>query len=492
MNQNNSNENKRKKNNLAEKILFFGAMGSVAALIIMYLGLSFYFNKHFFSNTYINGVNTSGMTEKQAEEAINAEVKAYTLTMDGRNGVSDTIYGEDINLHTVYDESLPDLLTKQNGFIWPVSLFKTSELKIKTMIEYDEALLKKQFNGLDYFKEENNIEPVNAKISDYGDNGYEIIKEEAGAKIKEDKLYGAIKKSVASLETFLSLEESDCYEEPKLTSQSTELLQALEKMNTIAGAQIIYTFGDNKEVLDGNRISEWLTLDKNFKVKLNTDGIKEYVDYIGKTYNSFGRVRTFKTTYGKTLEIKGGDYGWWLDRASETKELTELVKNGEKVNRDPIYYQTAQQYGDDDIGDTYVEINLTAQHLFFYKDGKQILETDFVSGNISKGNGTPVGTYPIQYKEREATLTGEDYSTPVEYWMPFNRNIGLHDAPWRSAFGGDIYLTSGSHGCINMPPAKAKKLYENISKGVAVVVYELPGTETHDKDKDNTKVTSNN
>ena len=110
-----------------------------------------------------------------------------------------------------------------------------------------------------------------------------------------------------------------------------------------------------------------------------------------------------------------------------------------------------------------MEVNLTAQHLFFYKDGKLLVESDFVSGNAARGWSTPSGAYPLTYKERNATLNGEGYSTPVSYWMPFNGGIGLHDASWRSSFGGTIYKTNGSHGCINLPPP--------------VLCYELAGTE---------------
>lgn len=62
--------------------------------------------------------------------------------------------------------------------------------------------------------------------------------------------------------------------------------------------------------------------------------------------------------------------------------------------------------------------------------------------------------------------------------MPFNGNIGLHDATWRSTFGGTIYKTSGSHGCVNLPPAVAKTIFENIAAGVPVLCYHLPGTES--------------
>jgi len=132
---------------------------------------------------------------------------------------------------------------------------------------------------------------------------------------------------------------------------------------------------------------------------------------------------------------------------------------------------------------------LTAQHLFFYKDGQLVVESDLVSGNIKKEYGTPVGTYPIQYRQRNATLVGEDYETPVSYWMPFNGNIGLHDAPWRKDFGKDIYMTNGSHGCINLPPSVAKTIYEGIARGVGVYVYEVPGTESYTIDPTKTNQT---
>ena len=100
-----------------------------------------------------------------------------------------------------------------------------------------------------------------------------------------------------------------------------------------------------------------------------------------------------------------------------------------------------------------------------------MMESDFVSGNSAKGYDTPAGVYSITYKQRDATLKGENYETPVSYWMPFNKNIGMHDATWRGSFGGTIYLTSGSHGCVNLPLNMAAAIYEYVSTGFPVVCY---------------------
>ena len=77
--------------------------------------------------------------------------------------------------------------------------------------------------------------------------------------------------------------------------------------------------------------------------------------------------------------------------------------------------------------------------------------------------------------------------------MPFNGGIGLHDANWRKTFGGTIYKTNGSHGCVNLPPAVAKTIYENISAGDPVLCYHLDGTEsasTSGTKKDETAATT--
>lgn len=107
-----------------------------------------------------------------------------------------------------------------------------------------------------------------------------------------------------------------------------------------------------------------------------------------------------------------------------------------------------------------------------------VVESDFVSGNERRGDSTPAGAYSLTYKQRNAVLKGANYASPVAFWMPFNGNIGMHDATWRGSFGGSIYKTNGSHGCINLPPAVAMKIFENIEKGMPVLCYHLPGTES--------------
>lgn len=240
---------------------------------------------------------------------------------------------------------------------------------------------------------------------------------------------------------------------------------------------ITYDFGTEKEILDGDIIIDWLIVDGD-RVTFDHAMAEEYVSSLRKKYDTIFRKRTFQTSYGVEVTIDQGDYGWWMNTAQETEELIGMLERGESGERVPVYWQTANSHETPDYGDTYVEINLTAQHLFLYQDGECILESDFVSGNPSRGNDTPAGIYGITYKERNATLNGENYATPVSFWMPFNNNVGMHDAAWRSEFGGNIYRTNGSHGCINLPYSVAQEIYDLVEKNTPVICYRLPGTES--------------
>lgn len=471
-----SKQNSRKRAN--KRRLRAGILTGTAFIFIYFAGV-FYYSIHFYNGTTINGVNCSNKSIKNAEKVISTQVRDYTLTIEERDDITEQINGIDIGLKKYFDGGLDSLKKKQNSLLWPVGLFTSNDYEIGTMLDYDKDLLESFYNYLKCFDEDSVISPQDAHISEYSDKGYIVVEEVQGNLVKKDKFYELVQDAVLALDDSISIESEDCYEKPSVTADYEPLVQAVEKMNQLVSTEITYEFGDSKEVVDGERIHKWLAVDSQYNVTLDNAGVKEFVDYIGKTYNTFGKVRTLNTSYGKTIEVSGGDYGWWLDRITELSELTAAIEAGTQGLREPVYFQKAKQYGDDDIGNTYVEINLTAQHLYFYKDGELVVESDFVSGNLTKNNGTPVGTYPIQYRQQNATLVGEDYATPVSYWMPFNGNVGMHDAPWRSEFGRDIYLTSGSHGCINLPPNVAKTIFEGITKGTAVMVYELPGTENY-------------
>ena len=179
------------------------------------------------------------------------------------------------------------------------------------------------------------------------------------------------------------------------------------------------------------------------------------------------------TTYGYEISLPGRNYGWKTDVAGETEELIALIYQGSTIEKEPLYSIRARQKGSNDIGSSYLEADLNSQHLYLYQDGNLVLETDFVSGTMISDFGcvTPEGIFGMLYKSTDAVLVGETYRTPVKYWMPVKGSIGIHDADWRSKFGGTIYKTNGSHGCINIPPKVMPDIYEMTEIGTPVIMF---------------------
>ncbi len=149
--------------------------------------------------------------------------------------------------------------------------------------------------------------------------------------------------------------------------------------------------------------------------------------------------------------------------------------SGKTITREPNYTQKGTISSGD--SKSYIEIDITRQTVWFYLNDKLIVQTPCVTGCVRNGNGTPTGVYVLNFKQKDAVLKGRNesgqitYQSHVNYWMPFNGGIGLHDALWRSSFGGNIYQNSGSHGCVNLPLEAAKNIYENISKDIPIIVY---------------------
>lgn len=443
----------------------------------VYVGMSQKYKTRFFLNTQINGVDASGKTAAEVQELIAEGVNGYTLTIDERNNQTETIAGTDIKLHAEFDGSLEKMVAAQNPFAWLWHM-KQEEYTIGTMVAYDDAALESQIRNLSCLDPEKAVEPVNAKISEYvSGQGYSIEPEQEGTAVEAEKLTQAVTGAIENLQDHLSLEEADVYKKPTVLKDDASLAEQLDKMNKYAKMSVTYQFGDSTETLNGDQIHAWLIANADGSVSVDSSKVSEYVSEMAKAHNTSNKAKTLKTSYGSTIQVSGGTYGWKINQAAETEALAAIIASGESTTREPEYSQKAASHGANDYGDTYVEINLTGQHLFFYKEGKLVVESDFVSGNLAKGWGTPAGSYPLAYKQKNAVLKGENYRTPVNYWMPFNNGIGMHDAKWRSSFGGTIYKTGGSHGCINLPPSVAKTIFDNISAGTPVICYNLPGTE---------------
>ena len=453
---------------------------AAGVLIITAIVIAVYSSGHFARGTKVNGIDVSGMSVKQlqkriGEYSINVKERKIDEKSRDESFFEETIKGRDIGLAVGDAQPLYDIL-KDQGFIKFFAGDK-KDYEISHTLSYDKDLLAKEVSALKGASATDGTEAVSASIAEYTEGkGYEIVSEQQGDILDEQATCEAIEKAVASLKESVDLSREKAYKKPEFTSESDVLKDAVETLNRYVSTEITYKFGDDTVVLDGTRIKKWIKIKKDNTVKLRRNKVEKFVQELHRKYDTVFTNRKFKTAYGDTVTVYGGDYGWWMNTVKETDKLVKLIQKGAVKERTPEYRQTAVSYGDKDYGDTYAEVDLSGQHVFVVKDGKVVFDTACVTGNESQGHATPAGTYGITYKQRNATFRGENYETPVSYWMPFNGGIGFHDAYWRSRFGGTLYRTGGSHGCVNLPPSSAKKIYSLVEQGTPVICYHRSGS----------------
>ena len=441
----------------------------VGVLLALYLGMSLFFSFHYYPDTKIGTVKCGLKTSSYAVDRNKQLGEDYMLSVTDRKGNKFTLTGKDFSYGYVPSGEEEKILKKQNGFAWPANVFKTHRYNISASATYDKAALAAKINELSLFNDDYIEDPVNADVKIENKN-YEIIDEVPGNKPVADQITKEIETALDDAETSVTLSD-DCYVRPEITKDSDVIKNCVSQIQNFMNSTIHYDIDGADENLTSEDIADMLTINDDFSVSLNDKRLTKYVQHLASTYNTYADVRAFKTSSGDVVNIGGGDYGWVISKAKETEQLKQDLAGGAPVEREPIYEQRAKQRTPDDIGNTYVEIDYTKQHLWFYKDGSLFLESDIVSGNLSADNGSVDGVFKIVYKQKDATLVGETYRSAVNYFMPFAYNIGLHDASWQTEFGGDRYKTAGSHGCINLPPDIAKTIFENIETGTPVIAY---------------------
>ena len=447
------------------------------ALLSVYLFFAFFFNNHYFLNTTINGRDFSGLKIKDVEEYFVKEVKDYKLDIIDKDGNIQSIKGADINLKYEGNKNAVEVMESQNMFAWPASIFNKENVDAAVVLSYDKNALMALIDDLDVFKYEQI--PSESAVPSYNGSEFEVIPEVYGTAVNRDELYAKVIEAVETFDNKIDLVEGGCYDMPAFIKDSPEVIKAADELNNMLGAQITYKMKEDV-VIDSALIATWLKCDEEMNVYIDEEAIKAWLTEFGDTYDTKGTKRIIITPNGKKAEVTGGTYGWSINEIEELPLIIEHIKNKDVIEKEPVYYEKAAEKSEQDWGKTYVEVDLTAQHMWYIQDGSVVLESDIVTGTPDSTRATPQGVYSILEKTKDKTLVGAKdpatgkpkYETPVSFWMRVTwTGIGFHDATWQSSFGGDRYTYAGSHGCINMPYDKAKALFEAISIGTPVIVH---------------------
>ena len=457
-------------------------IGFIIVLFLLTAGAYFfgvyYFTEHFLPGSLVNGFNCSYMTEKEAEDLLEKKTAAYVLAVQTRGNGQESISADQIELRYTSDGSVNKLLHKQNRFLWFTAFGQHQTYQVPSSVTYDQKKFDEVTGNLKCLQD--NEKPVDASIQET-DDGFEVVPETEGTLVDQQKLKEDINEAVTTGRTVANLDEDGCYINPSVYSD--DLTRDCQQMNELTDVVITYDFDDRKETVDRALIRDWLTRDDNDDLTVDKQAIAAYIKQLADKYDTPGTERSFTTYDSRTVTVSGGTYGWVIDQAKETDELYQAVIEKKTQVRKPVYSQEASSRKTNDIGYTYIEVDLTNTRLVLYKNGQPLVDTYFTASS-----STPEGVYSAGQMETSAVPGGGE-GNAVSYWIPFADKKGIYGDSSVSTSGIDAEdgmfgsegeadfssvmnnWTDSTEGCIVLPMDQAQELYQNTETGMPVVIY---------------------
>ncbi len=445
---------------------------------VLYIAIMQYYKKNFAVNTWVNGVYCTGKTVEEVNMELLFDTEAPIITIVGSNGERAEISLAKADYKEDYLCNLQSYIHGQNAFLWPSKLLKQADVTILPVKTWSDEKLKDFVLQLDIVQKEIREESsINVHIQ-YGENGYELY--DGMQNIFDVQKFADLVVSNARNGIYTTdILSSGCFyvkEDSKEQAETRALWAKLEAFLTI---ELTYDMGTEQIVFDKALTSKLLLLDDNGDFLLDNSGnflwdtakIEAYIDELAALYNTCDTDLTFQATSGAIVEVPYVTYGTEIDIKKEKEYLKHALLNRVEEVHIPTYIQEGYVRGLNDIGDTYIEVDMTNQKLYGYIDGEIAVETDIVTGNMRRKWDTPVGVNFVYNKQKNRVLRGQGYASPVDFWMPVKGAIGIHDADWRDEFGSDIYLKNGSHGCINVPVDVMPTVYESFEIGTPVIMF---------------------
>ena len=406
-------------------------------------------------NTTVGGVDLSALTVEEATAALNEAAASYRLALKV-NGKTLNVAAADLGL------KLDEAALKQY-----IDAIGTGAALPGALFTYDRAALKSVISrGLD-------TAPVNATVTyNSSKKQFEANAGKNGTKVDADAAADAAAASLGMLLADAEAQVKTTEVAPEINASSEKVTKAISKANGYLKVSLSYTYapeGGEKatETISAAKLASFVKISDKLEVSVSKSAIESYCATMGDRHNGADYKGSFKTTNGGTTGQTVTYYGQRVNKSALADDIYKCVTEQVSGTRTaPYSAKSSKPYGG-----SYVEIDLSSQKLWLYKNGERIISTSFVSGSVAEGHRTPTGIYSIYSKQTDRYLTGANYRSFVHYWMPFLGGYGLHDASWRSSFGGTIYYYDGSHGCVNLPSSAAKTIYNNVSVGTKVILY---------------------
>ena len=456
--------------------LLLGICILVVVVAGIFLGLSSYYSKGFPAFTWINSVYCTGKSVEEVNQELLLTAKAPVLTIKDIDGNIHEFNMEKVGFRFDYKSELSEYASQLEYASW-TERFKYGHLiTIEPQISFQEQLLRESFFDMEFVKEEMADE---GEVSIKKDASGYVLVNTLSERLDWNKAYEYILSCIMKGQMDVDLVEGGCYQDFLPSGKQSQTLALWDKLQDFLQCDIVYDMGDAKIALDKSITSEFVLtdesghfmLDEKGDFLLDEAGVEAFIAKLSEEYNTAGTELTFQSTRGDVVTVPYKKYGTKINSKAECAYLKKAFLEKKAENHVPAYSQEGYVRGKNDIGFTYIEIDMTQQKIYLYVEGELKVESDVVTGNEKRKMSTPEGVNYVYAKQRNRILRGDNYAAFVNYWMPVNGGIGIHDATWRKKFGGEIYKTDGSHGCINVPKDKMIEIYDLVEVGTPVVMF---------------------
>ena len=451
------------------KVLNIVVLICIVIIFLIFLLTRVFIKDTFQYSTIINGIDCSFLNIKDAEKKLEKTMNSATITMLFAEDKKYTCLGAYFDISIDNSNSLRGILSEQKDT-------GKNEYTMTDLYKVNEAKAKKYLASLSVFANDNsNKEPINAYLEwDEEKQEYYIVKETYGNKLTMETAYNYLLNSLRNGKTVIDFREVTDIT-PDITANSLELKEQMENINSILDTTIEYElYNGETYTLDAKIMKDWVSRNDKGEYSIDIENnVTKFVDKLAKKAKYELTSTKFNATGLGTISVPFGRATYAT--VNTEKEIDRLIKQLEskKSTKLEVIYNDLPDYLNIN---TYIELDLSRQNVWMYVNGECVVDSPCVTGNVATGYATPAGIYYLTYKEMNTTLEGYNadgstYSSPVTYWMPFNGGIGFHDASWRYSFGGNIYMTNGSHGCVNLPYWAASTIYSYINTSIPIIIY---------------------
>lgn len=444
-----------------------------------FLALTWYYGRTFAVNTWINGVYCTGKTVEEVNSELIQSVEIPELVIIDDQGKSWPLDLSLVDYRMDYTNSLREYLKRRGNALW-LTQIETASLNLTPGYSWNQEKLWELVTGMEWVKNAGEKSTEVAIMPGEMEEEPYILLDGKSHRLDPDKLCDYVQQCMENGIYQISVDQGDCYTDLEDEPEDVLLREQYADLQSFLHTNLVYDMGAEQIELTPGVVASFLRSGNHDlpvwdqgELVISAGNIRTWVEQLARQYDTVETTRDFQTTEGRVVQVAYGTYGTRLDVEAEVEFLTEALQyeRDEPLIHRPRYLQEGFCRGLDDLGDTYIEVDMGQQHMYYYQDGECLISVDVVTGNARRRWDTPEGINFVYNKQRNRTLRGEGYATPVKYWMPVVGSVGIHDADWRRDFGGEIYKTNGSHGCINTPPDVMSELYELVEVGTPVVMF---------------------